>query len=92
MVWIHGGNFVFSGSDGGGEKESNGTLLVQERVVVVKFNYQWNAFGFLAHPELDKERYYSGNFGLQDQLTALAWVKQKNAAHGGHPGRVTAFG
>jgi para-nitrobenzyl esterase len=89
MVWVHGGGFVFGG---GGEKETDGTLLAHEGVVVVKFNYRLNAFGFLAHPELDKEAGFSGNFGLQDQLAAFRWVKQNIAAFGGDPGHVTAFG
>ena len=62
MVWVHGGGFVFGG---GGEKETDGTNLAKQGVVVVKFNYRLNAFGFLAHPELDKEGSHSGNFGLR---------------------------
>lgn len=89
MVWFHGGGFVFGG---GAERETDGNLLAQEGVVVVKFNYRLNAFGFLAHPGLDQEGSFSGNFGLQDQLAALAWVKLNIAAFGGDPGHVTAFG
>ncbi|KAK5045580.1 hypothetical protein LTR84_009198 [Exophiala bonariae] len=89
MVWVHGGGFVFGG---GAEKETDGNLLAQEGVVVVKFNYRLNAFGFLAHPGLDQEGSFSGNFGLQDQLAALTWVKLNIAAFGGDPDHVTAFG
>jgi para-nitrobenzyl esterase len=89
MVWFHGGGFVFGGGD---EKAVHGTNLAKEGVVVVTFNYRLNTFGFLAHPELDKEGSNSGNFGLQDQLAALAWVKSNIAAFGGNPAHVTAFG
>jgi para-nitrobenzyl esterase len=89
MVWFHGGGFIFGG---GGEKETDGTRLAQEGVVVVKFNYRLNAFGFLAHPELDEGDHYSGNYGLQDGLAALEWVKRNIAAFGGDPAKVTAFG
>ncbi|KAI1264661.1 carboxylesterase type B [Xylariaceae sp. FL1019] len=89
MVWVHGGGFFIGG---GAEQEVIGNLLAEEGVVVVKFNYRLNAFGFLAHPELDEEGHYSGNQGLQDQIAAFTWVRDNIAAFGGDPGRVTAFG
>ncbi len=91
MVWIHGGGFT-SGS--GSDLRSDGARLSDEGAVVVSLNYRSGLFGFLAHPALarESEAGVSGNYGLMDQLAALAWVRENIAAFGGDPGRVTAFG
>ena len=90
MVWIHGGNFT-RGS--GGLPVYNGSELATRDVVVVTFNYRLNVFGYLAHPWLSAEQGGgSGNYGLMDQLAALAWVCDNIAHFGGDPGRVTVFG
>ena len=88
MVWIHGGGFQFGSS---ANPASDGSVLATKGVVVVSFNYRLGLFGFLAHPDLDTQ-VPSGNFGLQDQLAALRWVKANIAAFGGDPGNVTLFG
>jgi para-nitrobenzyl esterase len=99
MVWIHGGGFT-SGS-GSGDFYRGGGLAREGDVVVVTVNYRLGALGFLAHPALagDGEPWLggdrwtgSGNWGLADQVAALAWVRDHIAAFGGDPGRVTAFG
>ncbi len=90
MVWIHGGNFT-RGS--GGLPVYNGRELAVRDVVVVTFNYRLNVFGYLAHPALSQEQGgSSGNYGLMDQLAALAWVRDNIGHFGGDPGRVTVFG
>ncbi|MGX4804944.1 carboxylesterase/lipase family protein [Bradyrhizobium guangdongense] len=88
MAWIHGGGFQFGSS---ANPATDGRLLAAQGVVVVSFNYRLGIFGFLAHPELDAEA-PSGNYGLQDQLAALHWVKANIAAFGGDPDNVTLFG
>lgn len=89
MVWIHGGGFQFGGSS---EVAFNGTAMAGQGVVVVSFNYRLGVFGFLGLDELDQEGAPSGNFGLQDMLAALHWVKKNIAAFGGDPNSVTLFG
>jgi para-nitrobenzyl esterase len=91
MVWIHGGGFA-AGS--GSDLRSDGERLAAEGAVVVSFNYRSGLFGFLAHPALSREspQEVSGNYGLLDQLAALAWVRENVAAFGGDPDRITAFG
>ena len=90
MVWIYGGAFV------GGMTSIpayDGMRLAQKGVVLVSVSYRVGVFGFLAHPELSHESGKgSGNYGLQDQIAALRWVKANIAKFGGDPGRVTIFG
>jgi para-nitrobenzyl esterase len=91
MVWIYGGSFNVGA---GSEPWYNGANLARKGVIVVTLNYRVDVFGFLARPDLttESERHASGNYGLQDQLAALAWVKRNIAAFGGDPDRVTIFG
>jgi para-nitrobenzyl esterase len=90
MVWIYGGGFV------GGQTSApiyDGAKLVEKGVIVVSVAYRLGAFGFLAHPELSRESGKgSGNFGLQDQIAGLQWVKANIAKFGGDSARVTIFG
>ena len=88
MVWIHGGGFQFGSS---ANPATDGGPLAARGVVFVSFNYRLGVLGFLAHPDLDSEA-PSGNYGLQDQLAALRWVKANIADFGGDPDNVTLFG
>jgi para-nitrobenzyl esterase len=89
MVWVHGGGFQFGASS---EPNTDGTRLAQKGVVLVSFNYRLGIYGFLAHPALDQERPASGDFGLQDQIAALKWVRANIARFGGDPQNITLFG
>jgi para-nitrobenzyl esterase len=91
MVWIHGGAFNFGS---GSLPEYEGSHLARKGVVVVTINYRLGPLGFLAHPLLAGEsaQGVAGNYGLLDQLAALAWVRTNIAAFGGDPGRITIFG
>jgi para-nitrobenzyl esterase len=88
MVWVHGGGFQFGSS---ANPTTDGSRLAAKGVVVVSFNYRLGVLGFLAHPDLDREG-PSGDYGLQDQLAALRWVKANIARFGGDPKNVTVFG
>jgi para-nitrobenzyl esterase len=95
MVWIHGGAFtigdarqIIGGTDGDVITRNAGT-------VVVSLNYRLGQLGFLAHRALvaeDPAHPTSGNYGFEDQLAALAWVRDNVAAFGGDPTNVTIFG
>ena len=90
MFWIHGGAFV-EGSGGSGIY--NGAALARQGVVVVTINYRLGALGFFAHPQLSAEsKEPAANFGIMDQVAALAWVQKNIAAFGGDPRNVTVWG
>ncbi|PYH94323.1 carboxylesterase [Aspergillus ellipticus CBS 707.79] len=72
--------------------------MAQKDVILVSFNRRDDAFGFLAHPELNAEglaatgHETSGNYGVLDQLEALKWIQKNIANFGGDPDRVTVAG
>jgi para-nitrobenzyl esterase len=55
---------------------------------------QLGALGFLARSDLASENAYgsTGNYGLIDQMAALAWVRDNIRGFGGDPSRVTLWG
>lgn len=99
MVWVHGGSFMTgTGSSG---LYRGGVLSREGDVVVVTINYRLGLLGFLAHPVLEESgqtwldgRDWAGcgNWGLADQVAALAWVRDHIAGFGGDPDNVTLFG
>ncbi len=89
MVFVHGGGFA-GGS--GAVGLYRGEQLARRGVVLVTFNYRLGALGWLAHPGLADEEGACANWGLSDQVAALAWVRDNIAAFGGDPGNVTVFG
>jgi para-nitrobenzyl esterase len=91
LVWIYGGGFSFGSTS---TPVHNGEHLARKGVVLVSINYRVGPLGFLAHPELSAEspHHSSGNYGLQDLVAGLRWVKGNIAAFGGDPGKVTIFG
>jgi para-nitrobenzyl esterase len=91
MVWIHGGS---NARGSGAGRYYDGTAFARDGVVLVTFNYRLGLLGFFAHPALTREASpgLATNFGLQDQIAALQWVRKNIAAFGGDPGNVTVFG
>lgn len=91
LVWIHGGGFT-AGS--GSVPIYNGYNLATTGIIVVTLNYRLGPLGFLALPELTLEAAGGAvsNFGIQDQIKALKWLRDNVAAFGGDPTRVTIAG
>ena len=91
IVSIHGGGFLAGWS---GLSAYDGEPFARRGLVFVSMNYRLGALGFLAHPGLSREspQNSSGNYGLQDQVAALRWIRRNIAAFGGDPARVTIFG
>ncbi len=91
MLWLHGG--ANAGGSASGALYKDGTLI-QHGILLVTVNYRLSVFGFLAHPGLTRESAHgsSGNYGLEDQILALRWVRQNIARFGGDPNNITVFG
>lgn len=90
LVYIHGGGF---GSGSGTLPIYEGNGLAARGAIVVTMNYRLGVFGFLAHPELTSEGHgSSGNYGVQDMIAALHWVKTNIARFGGDADNVTVSG
>lgn len=89
VVWIYGGGFSVGSAS---MANYSGEPLARDGVVRVNLAYRVGALGFLAHPDLTAEAGASGNYGLMDQIAALAWVKRNIAQFGGDPANVTIVG
>jgi len=81
MVWIPGGMFEV-----GTGASYDGSRFARDGIVCVTINYRVGPEGFLFLADGD------ANLGLQDQVAALAWVRDNIAAFGGDPANVTIFG
>ncbi|MFI9612464.1 carboxylesterase/lipase family protein [Streptomyces sp. NPDC052023] len=91
LVYIHGGGWQ-KGS--GGDPTYDGSrLAARGDLVVVTFNYRLGPFGFGLHEAFWDERTGScANWGLQDQIALLHWVRENAAAFGGDPDNITVCG
>ena len=89
VVFIHGGGF-----DSGSNQESpfDGSALAERGIVTVFINYRVGVLGDFTHEEIQKRDGRDGNFGLDDQLTAIRFVKAHIRDFGGDPDNVTLFG
>ena len=85
MVWIHGGFYLTGGSEA--HRYDVSSLAQAGGVIVVKISYRLGAEGYIWHPERGV-----GNLGLEDQKTALRWIRRHIASFGGDPDNVTVFG
>ena len=88
MIWIHGGAFV----GGASSLYRLDKLATEGQMVVVSVNYRLGAFGFMPHPGFEDGAQHNGNYGLEDQRMAMAWVQRNIAAFGGDPSNVTIAG
>jgi len=90
FFWIYGGGF---NEGSGAVPVYNGANLAKKGLVVVNVNYRVGSLGFMAHPALTTEQGgASGNYGIQDQIAALQWVRDNIKAFGGDPSKVTIAG
>jgi carboxylesterase type B len=82
-----------------GGQDADGPLLYDGRMianttgtVVVVIQYRLGALGFLYLGDARDGTAVSGNFGLEDQVVALGFVRATAAAFGGDPARITLMG
>ena len=91
LVYMHGGGWqVGAGSvpifDGA-------RLAAVGGLVVVNFNYRLSGFGWGMHEALaDPDTGHCANWGLQDQVALLDWVRENIEAFGGDPRNITLCG
>ena len=90
-VWFYGGSYQGGRAD---DPLFCGARLAKSGVIAITVNYRVNIFGFLCHPDMRAESPYGtgGNFGLLDQIAALAWIRSNITAFGGDPDRITIGG
>ena len=89
IVFVHGGGFN-SGSNS--EEPFRGYEFAKRGIITVFINYRVGALGYLTHEEIQKKYGRDGNFGLDDQLTAVKWVKAHISDFGGDPENITILG
>lgn len=89
MIFIHGGGF---NSGCNQEEPFRGYEFAKRGIITVFINYRTGIFGYLTHEDIQKEYGRNGNFGLDDQLTAIRWVKAHIADFGGDPDNITLAG
>ena len=89
ILYFYGGGF-----DSGINSEDpfDGGALAAHGIVAVFANYRVGPLGWLTHEEIERKYGRDGNFGLDDQLTALRWVKAHIAAFGGDGENITLLG
>ncbi|KAE8445400.1 hypothetical protein EG329_013413 [Mollisiaceae sp. DMI_Dod_QoI] len=86
MFWIHGG--AFTAGTGNDPTFDGGNMASRGDVVMVAINYRLSTLGFLAL----NDGVTKGNYGMSDQINALAWVRKNIQDFGGDPDRITVFG
>lgn len=91
LVWLHGGA---TRSGHGGMAAIDGARLARRHgLVVITVNYRLGPLGGLGHPDLtDPQTGHCANWGLQDQIAALEWVRLCVRAFGGDAANVTLAG
>ena len=89
VLFFHGGGFD-SGINW--EEPFDGAGLASRGIVAVFANYRVGPLGYLSHEQIRKEYGREGNFGLDDQLCAVRWVKAHIGDFGGDGDNITLLG
>ncbi|KAH8061604.1 carboxylic ester hydrolase [Aureococcus anophagefferens] len=102
FVWIHGGGQRGGFTNGGAEEARlNGSAAilslqasgVADLPVIAVVQYRLGVFGFAGSDAIrDPDTNATGNWGFEDQIAAVAFVKQYAASFGGDPANVAIAG
>jgi para-nitrobenzyl esterase len=94
IVFLHGGGNNTFDAKGIPTFNTTGEYFSEHGAVLVSVNFRLGALGFMAHSSLDAENSFhiSGNYGIFDQIAALAWVAQNIRGFGGDSQNVTLYG
>lgn len=89
LIFIHGGGF-----DSGANYDSaiDGAAYAKRGIVCVSIHYRVSVFGYFTHEKVKKAYGREGNFGLDDQLTAIRWVKDNISDYMGDANNITLMG
>ncbi len=89
LVFIHGGGF---NSMANSEGYLDGAGYAKRGVILVCINYRVGVFGYMTHEKIQDRYGRDGNFGLDDMLVALKWVKRHIRSFGGDPENISVMG
>jgi para-nitrobenzyl esterase len=89
IVFFHGGGFN-SGSNA--EEPFRGYEPAKRGIITVFANYRVGVLGYFCHEQIEKRFQRNGNFGLDDQLKAIQWVKEHISEFGGDRNNITLLG
>ena len=97
LVFVHGGSFTAgsgSGNDWPVSPLYQGISFAKHNAALVTFNYRLGLFGFLGGAAVKRRTvdHSHGNFGLQDSMMVLKWLRANNQTLGIDPERVFLFG
>ena len=89
IIFIHGGGF---NSMCNCENYLDGEGYAKRDIILVTINYRLGIFGWYTNEEIQKKYGRNGNFGLDDMVTAIRWVKKYISCFGGDPDNITLMG
>ncbi len=89
IVYFHGGGFN-SGSNN--EEPFRGYELAKRGIITVFANYRVGVLGYYCHEEIQKKYGRNGNFGLDDEVNALKWVRAHIQEFGGDRDNISLMG
>ncbi|MBQ3384777.1 MAG: carboxylesterase family protein [Erysipelotrichaceae bacterium] len=89
ILFFHGGGF---NSGANSEEPFRGFDLANRGIITVFANYRVGVLGYFSHEEIQKKYGRNGNFGLDDQLQAIRWVRKHIGEFGGDANNITLMG
>ena len=89
ILFFYGGGFNSGCTN---ESSFDGAVYARQGVILVTAAYRVGILGYLTHEEIYRKYGHDGNFGLDDQLTAVRWVHDHMSEFGGDPDNITIAG